>query len=105
MRFSVEDYVSQKQHDEFSNTIEAKFAEIKAEDKRQNERLKRTEDWQEKFSEMQVTLKQQGDNIEKLTNKVNELIEKPGKRWDSAVSYIITVILSLVVGYLFNLFI
>ncbi len=99
----MEDYVTQKQHDEFSKTIEAKFAEIKAEDKRQNERLKRTEDWQEKFSEMQVTLKQQGDNIEKLTLKVNELIEKPGKRWETTVSYVLTVILSLVAGYLFNL--
>lgn len=52
---------------------------------------------------MQVTLKQQGENIEKLTVKLNEIAEKPAKHWDTAVTYIITVTISLVLGYLFNL--
>lgn len=75
----MDDYVTQKQHEAFTREMDAKFERIEAEDKRQNERLKKTEDWQIKFSEMQVTLKQQGENIEKLTVKLNEIAEKPAK--------------------------
>lgn len=99
----MDEYVTQKQHEEFTRAMDAKFERIEAEDKRQNERLKRTEDWQEKFSEMQVTLKQQGESIKKLTEKLNEIAEKPAKRWESVGTYAITAIISLVLGYLFNM--
>lgn len=40
----MDDYVTQKQHEAFTREMDAKFERIEAEDKRQNERLKRTED-------------------------------------------------------------
>lgn len=101
----MNEYVTQEQHNEFSNTMLANFSRLDAEDKRLSERLRIVEDWSQKFAQMQVTLKQQGDTLEAMALKLDNLLEKPAKTIDTAkaavITGIITGIIGLLIGYLF----
>lgn len=39
-------------------------------------------------------------NVQTLTDKVNELEEKPGKRWESVTDKIIMIVVAAIVGFI-----
>ena len=39
------------------------------------------------------------DTVDEMNNNLKSLMEKPGKRWDAVVIYIITAIIGIVVGF------
>lgn len=106
------------EHEEFRRTVEAKFANIDAENKRQNERLRLLEDTTNQIAEMNVTLQKQSDNIQTLSNNIAQLADsqkaegerlkelegKDGEMWRAVVKYAITVIVGALVGYVISTF-
>lgn len=106
------------EHEEFRRTVEAKFANIDAENKRQNERLRILEETTTQIAEMNVTLQKQSDNISKLSDNISQLAEnqkaegerlkelegKDGEMWRTVVKYAITVIVGALVGYALTTF-
>lgn len=49
---------------------------------------------------MAEQIKTMNSNVQTLTNKVDKLEEKPGKRWDGLVDKIILTVAAAVVGFL-----
>lgn len=39
------------------------------------------------------------DTVDEMNNNLKSLMEKPGKRWDAVVIYIITAIIGIIVGF------
>lgn len=91
------------EHSAFEKQVEAEFSELRAEDRRLSHRIEKVENWQDKFAEMQIILKQQGDSIESMSTQLNELIQKPVKRVDNFVSYLMTGLASALAGALISL--
>ena len=39
------------------------------------------------------------DTVDEMNNNLKSLMEKPGKRWDAVVIYIITAIIGIILGF------
>ncbi|MCD8308871.1 MAG: hypothetical protein LUD19_03370 [Clostridia bacterium] len=103
------------EHEEFRKTIEAKFEVLTAEDKRLNERLKAVEGVNKQLTDMNVTLQKQADNIGEMnrnianltkareddTERLEKLENRDGEMWRKVVSYSITAVISIVLGFIF----
>ena len=50
---------------------------------------------------MAEQMKNMNSSVSTLTSEVEELKEKPGKRWDSVVDKVIVTIAGLIIGYIF----
>lgn len=48
-----------------------------------------------------TTQAEQDRRIEKIEGKVDEIRDKPGKRWDTAVTAILTTIIGILIGLFF----
>lgn len=52
------------------------------------------------LTKLETKLDAQKDTMTEIRDKVKELADKPGKRWDSASTTIITFIISTVLGFI-----
>jgi hypothetical protein len=64
------------------------------------DRLKKMENDAKDVQNFKETLDQIKKLIEKMTNQLEALKEKPGKRWDSLINQIITVLVGIIIGKL-----
>jgi uncharacterized protein YoxC len=53
---------------------------------------------------MAEQLKEMNKSVSRLTGEVEELKEKPAKRWDSIVGQIVAIIVAAALGYLLSQF-
>lgn len=42
-------------------------------------------------------------SVEKMSTSISEMKEKPAKKWEQVTAYVLTCIVGLVIGYLFNI--
>lgn len=98
----MEDYVSRSEHTEFSRRLEE-------ENVRQNKRIAQLEDSVKVIGSLASSVERLATNMEHMAKEQ----EKQGKRlealeghdgemWRKVVSYAVTVVISLVIGFLFS---
>ncbi len=101
-------YVTQKQHDEFTKLVEAKSEALEREDTRQNERLRVLEADVRQISELVASVKELAVNMKNMAKlqeqqgeDIEELKNRDGEMWRKAVGYVITTLISLLLGFAF----
>lgn len=85
---------------------ERRLSEVEERSKANRERLDKLEERQNNLDELVGTVKVlavREENVEstvkKIEKKVDNLADKPGKRWESLVSQIITILVAAVIGF------
>lgn len=96
----MEDYLLKSVHDEFAKRVED-------ENTRQNHRISELEDHIKEISQMTSAVERLATNMEHMAKeqkdqgeRLKELESRDGKMWRSIVSYIITAIISIILGFL-----
>lgn len=115
----MEEYISRKEHEEFSQRMESEHRRLSEEDKRQNHRIDELEESVKEIHKLTVSMERmsanmqsmleaierQGNLIEKQTIRIDNMEQEPAGQWkgiknkavDTAVNVIIT---ALVIGLL-----
>ena len=86
---------------------EKRLTETESRSKSNTRRLDKVEKWQADFGDLISTVKVLADreervekDVSEIKENVQEMKEKPGKRWDSVVDKVIFTIVGAVVTYL-----
>lgn len=95
--------ITRAEHEEFCKRVEA-------EDHRQNKRLEILEEQTKQFTDLVLSVRELAQSVKQLAEiqeaqgeKLDELENRDGEMWRKVSSYVITAIIGLVLGYLFNL--
>ena len=104
-----EDYISRKEHDEFARRMDAENNRLADENKRQNNRIDVLEKNVSQISSLANSVDKLAVNmdgmlkeLEKQGKRVETLESRDGEMWRKVTGHIITVILGIVVGYIFT---
>lgn len=96
----MEDYLLKSVHDEFAKRVEE-------ENTRQNHRLSELEDHFKEIMKMTSAVERLATNMEHMVKEQKEqgdrlvkLEERDGDKWRNISSYIITAIISIILGFL-----
>ena len=94
--------ISRAEHEEFCKRMEE-------EDKRQNARIQSLEKQTETITELAISVKELAASVKQLAesekkhdDKLEELSDRDGERWRNVVGYVITVIVGIVIGFIFK---
>lgn len=94
--------ISRAEHEEFCKRMEE-------EDKRQNARIQSLEKQTETITELAISVKELAASVKQLAesekkhdDKLEELSNRDGERWRNVVGYVITVIVGIVIGFIFK---
>lgn len=95
--------ITRAEHEEFCKRVEE-------EDHRQNKRLEILEEQTKQFTDLVLSVRELAQSVKQLAEtqkeqgeKLDELENRDGEMWRRVSGYVITVIIGLVLGYLFNL--
>lgn len=95
--------ITRAEHEEFCKRVEA-------EDHRQNKRLEILEEQTKQFTDLVLSVRELAQSVKQLAEtqkvhgeKLDELENRDGEMWRRVSGYVITAIIGLVLGYLFNL--
>lgn len=95
--------ITRAEHEEFCKRVEA-------EDHRQNKRLEILEEQTKQFTDLVLSVRELAQSVKQLAEiqnvqgeKLDELESRDGEMWRRVSGYVITAIVGLVLGYLFNL--
>lgn len=105
------DYISRPEHEEFRRSMESENKRLEDENKRQNRRLDALEETIKQVATISTSVEKLAINMQNmLTEQISQgkrletLESLDGNKWRSAVSHIVTSVISIVVGYLFTRF-
>lgn len=95
--------ITRAEHEEFCKRVED-------EDRRQNKRLEILEEQTKQFTDLVLSVRELAQSVKQLAEtqkeqgeKLDELENRDGEMWRKVSGYVITAIIGLVLGYLFNL--
>ena len=95
--------ITRAEHEEFCKRVEA-------EDNRQNKRLEILEEQTKQYTDLVLSVRELAQSVKQLAEtqkaqgeKLDELENRDGEMWRRVSGYVITAIIGLVLGYLFNL--
>lgn len=95
--------ITRIEHEEFCKRVEA-------EEHRQNKRLEILEEQTKQFIDLVLSVRELAQSVKQLAEtqkaqgeKLDELENRDGEMWRKVSGYVITAIIGLVLGYLFNL--
>lgn len=95
--------ITRAEHEEFCKRVEE-------EDHRQNKRLEILEEQTKQFTDLVLSVRELAQSVKQLAEtqkeqgeKLDELENRDGEMWRRVSGYVITAIIGLVLGYLFNL--
>ena len=95
--------ITREEHEEFCKRLEE-------EDRRQNKRLEILEEQTKQFTDLVLSVRELAQSVKQLAEtqkaqgeKLDELENRDGEMWRKVSGYVITAIIGLVLGYLFNL--
>lgn len=95
--------ITRAEHEEFCKRVEE-------EDRRQNKRLEILEEQTKQFTDLVLSVRELAQSVKQLAEtqkeqgeKLDELENRDGEMWRRVSGYVITAIIGLVLGYLFNL--
>lgn len=109
-------FITRKEHEEFEKRIMSENDRLKDEDQRQNRRLQIIEDNNKQINNLALSVQELAtsvkeiaketerlgervdENINKLDERLTKLEGRDGERWRSVIGYLITAILSLLIG-------
>jgi len=96
----AEEFVTMEAHKEFA-------ARIEAEDKRQNERIKKLEESYDTMQKLTISVEKMAVSVQSMAKEVGKqgerlsaIEEKPAKNWEKAVWAIGGAVLAAVVAYI-----
>lgn len=113
--------VTRQEFELFKDNCDIEHLRLAEEDKRQNERLKVIEGYGEQIKGLAISINELAgavkgsaketerlsgmikENVEKLDSRLTKLENRDGDKWRSVTAYMITAIVSLILGYLFTL--
>lgn len=94
--------ITRAEHEEFCKRIDA-------ENHRQNQRLKLLEEQTKQVTDLALSVKELAQSIKQMTEtqkeqgeKLEKLESRDGEMWRKVTSYIITAIIGIVIGFVFQ---
>lgn len=94
--------ITRAEHEEFRRRMEE-------EDNRQNQRIKLLEEQTKTITDLAVSVKELAISVKQLaetqkeqSGKLEKLEERDGEMWRKVVGYIVTVIVGIVIGFMFK---
>lgn len=103
------DYISRHEHEEFRRSMEAENQRLEDENIRQNHRLNALEETVKQVAAISTSVEKLALNMENmLKEQVNQgkrletLESRDGEMWRKVVGYVVTVVVGIVVGFLFK---
>lgn len=83
--------------------IEEDLKELQDKNSRDHKEFyKRIEDTEKDMVESRGDRKHMKDKLDKIDSNVEALIQKPGKRWESVVGYVLSALVGAFIAYLLN---
>lgn len=100
--------ISRAEHEEFMRRMEAENKRLSDEDKRQNRRIDGLEEAVRQIGDLTASVKELAVSMKNMTkvqeqqgNDIEELKNRDGEMWRKATGYVITAVISIVVGFIF----
>ena len=111
----MESPLSHYEHEQYMQIVDAKMAKLEAEDKRLNERMKAMEETTRQINALALSVQKMADSIQAMTkemerqneemevhsNRITNLEGRDGEKWRKVVEHAVTVIVGLILGYIF----
>jgi archaellum component FlaC len=105
--------ITRAEHEEFRRAVDAKFEDCKrsleAEQKRTNHRLNNLEETSKQIGSIALSVEKLALSIENMVGEqkeqreeLEELKNRDGEMWRKVTGYVITVVLGIIVGFIFN---
>lgn len=105
----MENAISRAEHEEFRRSMELANENLASENKRQNRRIDILEENAKQNTAMVANIERLAVNMEnmlKVQEQQGERLEvlesRDGEKWRSAAGYVITVVLGIVIGFVFK---
>lgn len=105
----MEDAISRAEHEEFAKRMVAENQRLDDENKRQNKRLDILEENAKAQTALAVSVERLATNMENMLKEQKEqgkrletLESRDGEMWRKVVTYIATVIVGIVIGFIFR---
>lgn len=101
-------FIGREEHEAFSKLMESENERLKEEDNRQNHRLDILERSVQQISNLAASTEKLAVNMENMLRvqeqqgkRLETLESQDGEKWRQVTGYIITTLISLVLGYFF----
>lgn len=109
-------FITRKEHEEFEKRMLSENERLKDEDQRQNRRIQVIEDSNKQINNLALSVQELAtsvkdiaketerlggrvdENINKLDIRLSKIEGRDGERWRSVISYLITAVISLLIG-------
>lgn len=105
----MEDAISRAEHEEFAKRMVAENQRLDDENRRQNKRLDILEENAKAQTALAVSVERLATNMENMLKEQKEqgkrletLESRDGEMWRKVVTYIATVIVGIVIGFIFR---
>ena len=101
--------ISRAEHEEFRRLMESENGRLKEENDRQNHRLAILEKSVQQISNLAASTEKLAVNMENMLkvqeqqgDRLEALESRDGEKWRSAVGYVLTAVLGIVIGFVFK---
>lgn len=101
--------ITRAEHEEFRRSIEAENKRLEDENTRQNRRLDILEGTVKQISDISTSVEKLALNMENMLKeqisqgkRLTDLESRDGKMWRKAVSYALTAVIGIAIGFLFK---
>ena len=105
----MENAISRAEHEEFRRSMELANENLASENRRQNRRLDILEENAKQNTAMVANVERLAVNMENMLkvqeqqgDRLEALESRDGEKWRSAAGYVLTVVLGIVIGFVFK---
>lgn len=109
MIFTDEEYISRAEHEEFRNSMNAENKRLEDENNRQNHRLDALEETVKQVAAISTSVEKLALNMENMLKeqvsqgkRLETLENRDGDMWRKVIGHMATVIVGIVIGYIFK---
>lgn len=103
------EYITRHEHEEFRRSMESENKRLEEENDRQNHRLNALEETVKQVAAISTSVEKLALNMENMLKeqvsqgkRLETLEGRDGEMWRKVVGYVVTAIISIVVGFLFS---
>lgn len=103
------DYVTRVEFEESKRSAETAHDMLKAEDKRQNERISKLESAVDEIHELAISVSTLATNMQHMLTeqklqgeRLSAIEKKDGDMWRTTIKYVVTAIVGIIIGYVFK---
>ena len=94
--------ITRAEHDEFAKRIEESHDRINARLRLLEEQTKQMTDIAVSVKELAMSVKQMAEEQKSQSNKLEKLEARDGEMWRKVVGYIVTAIVGILIGFVFQ---